>query len=111
MSNKKETTKTLTKEFKDKSEHEIFGFVTRLFDYSKIIDKYNCISCERELSENETKYIDKVNLKLKKLCDDFQIKFTIQGDPRGCGVKLILPSGMSNSIFERAWNVDTTNNN
>jgi hypothetical protein len=60
-------------------------------------------ACNRELSVSEKKEEERLEGKMADLMGLFGIKVKLGGDPRGCTVKLLLPSGRTNDFASEGY--------
>lgn len=105
--NKKETKKILKEEYPNKQEFEVNGFVDSMFRLANLLEYYNLKHCNKGLEPKEEEKQEVYKEKAREACKAFGIDCILQGDPRGCAFKFILPSERSNSMFERSWGLIT----
>lgn len=105
VDHKQETIIVLAGELLGKPLSVIFTAVNELFRLAKKIQQYNENNCNRETTDREDKTDCKNRLRVYEICEKLGIPVETNGDPRGCAIKLTLPSGKSNCFFEKVWGI------
>ena len=72
------------------------SFAERIMHLGTSYKRFAEAHCNRELTPAEQRKWLHIANRIAKLCSEWGIQPRIQNDPRGCTVKLVVPSGYTN---------------
>lgn len=105
----------LAREYPDLSSHTLRQVTKKIITMANLHGKYCCWSCNgrrdiqgRDIFPEYTdaeydKDIEHIEKRIKTVMAGYAINTMFSHDPRGCTVKLLLPSGRSNSMGGEGW--------
>jgi len=104
---KNDTLNALYKAFPDDNHGmlEKIAFIDWLFTQARRVQTLNERACNVGLTDKEKKRSDNLDRAIIDRCMEFGMDVHVNGDPRGFPIKLILPNGDHNSMFERVWGI------
>ena len=97
-----ETACILQRDYPDKKAHVIAEWLLKLMRMAKRMEFLNLVHCNSGLSEYQETVQDKLTKRIEQHCVEFGVGVEVQHDPRGCAVRLKLPSGAANG-FHCLW--------
>lgn len=95
--------------------YESSGLCSLLCRHARTYERIQELWCSYEMTDRETRYYEKREASLEKrmrwAAERLRIGIKFTGDPRGCCVKLLLPSRRYNSWGgeEDGWGIDVQN--
>ena len=97
----------LARELPNEKDLTIIDLAKQLMKLARKHDRLQVCDCNVGLSDKQRAQEKRIEDKVVELCGTFGFKVKFSGDPRGCTVKLILPSGRYNSFggAEDGWGV------